>query len=96
MIKELNDNNFNELIQNNLALVFFCTECGPCKKMLEVLEKTNELIIKVNTDDSIELASIYKVVEVPTIILFKYGEIVDKLVGFHSEEEINSFIKNIK
>ena len=95
-----NENEFNETINSEYALVdFFATWCGPCKMMGPVLEnissnRDNIKIIKVDVDKFESLARTYGVMSIPTLILFKNGQIVDKKVGFLAEPLLNEWIDN--
>ena len=97
-----NENEFNETINGEYALVdFFATWCGPCKMMGPVLEsvssnRDNIKIIKVDVDKFESLARTYGVMSIPTLILFKKGQIVDKKVGFLAEPLLNEWINNNK
>ena len=95
-----NENEFNETINSEYALVdFFATWCGPCKMMGPVLEnvssnRDNIKIIQVDVDKFESLARTYGVMSIPTLILFKKGQIVDKKVGFLAEPLLNEWIDN--
>lgn len=98
MIKELMNENFNEEIKDKLVLVdFYATWCGPCKMMHPVideiaLEYKDLKIIKVNVDNHGELSREYAVMSIPTIILFKDGNIVEKNIGFTPKEVLKGWI----
>lgn len=89
MAKVLTINEFNENIKKEgVAIVdFFATWCGPCKMLAPVFEEVgNELngqagFYKVDIDESLELANEYGIQSVPTMLVFKNGEVVDKVVG---------------
>ena len=76
--------NFNDIINGNqLTLVdFFATWCGPCKQMHPVLEQLkasegeNLRIIKLDVDKNEALASAYRIQSVPTLMLFRNGELL--------------------
>ena len=97
-IKEIKE--FEETINSDYALVdFFATWCGPCKMMGPVLEnvaanRDNIKIIKVDVDKFESLAKTYGVMSIPTLVLFKKGQIVDKKVGFVAEPLLNDWINN--
>ena len=97
-----NENEFNETINSEYALVdFFATWCGPCKMMGPVLEsvssnRDNIKIIKVDVDKFESLARTYGVMSIPTLILFKNGQVIDKKVGFLAEPLLNEWINNNK
>lgn len=92
---------FEELkSQNGVLLVdFFATWCGPCKMLSPVLEEvSNELegkvtIVKVDVDESPDLAAAYGIMSVPTMIVFKDGEAVKMTAGFQAKPQIKQLIE---
>lgn len=96
---ELKDNNFNNEISQGVVLVdFWAPWCGPCKMLSPVLEEVaghfgNVKFFKVNVDENAETAQKFSVASIPTLILFKNGEMVDKIIGFRPKEELVSFIE---
>lgn len=79
---------FDEALKHDGLVVvdFFATWCGPCKMIAPLLEKfANEYsaakFIKVDVDELGEIAQKYEVSSMPTIIFFKNGEIVQKVIG---------------
>lgn len=96
MLKHINNDNFEKevITSNKIVLVdFFATWCGPCQMLAPVLEKlaTSRAdfdIAKVDIDESYELAEKYEIEVVPTMVIFKDGNIVKRIEGFHSESEI--------
>ena len=81
--------NFNDIIKSDaLTLVdFFATWCGPCKMMHPVLEQLKEdlgdsiRIIKLDVDKNEELAMQHRIQSVPTLMLFKKGEVIWRQSG---------------
>ena len=76
---------------------FFATWCGPCKMLAPVLEKVADKhpdvkVVKVDVDQANALASSYGVMGVPTILVFKNGEIVNKAVGYRNEACLEAMI----
>lgn len=96
MPREITNNEFeNEVIKSDkLVLVdFFATWCPPCKMLAPVLEKISEdrkdfKILKLNTDENIQLSINYSIESIPTMIIFKDGIEMDRMIGYTSEEEI--------
>ena len=94
MIKYLkNEEEFLDLISDGNVLVDFYAEwCGSCKIMGEILESVDGNIVKVNTDTFPHLAQKFGIMSIPTLILFKDGSEVDKLIGLQSKNDIIEFI----
>ena len=95
MAKVLGKDNFNDTIANGVTLVDFWAEwCGPCRMQLPILEEVSEeigeraTVGKINVDHELELAQRFGVQSIPTLILFKDGEIVDKMVGVQAKETL--------
>ena len=92
----------NDILKSNLpAMVdFFATWCGPCKMLGPVLEDLGKelegkaKIIKVDIDQSGDLADEFRISSVPTMILFKDNKIVDTMVGFLPKERIKQVIES--
>ena len=81
----INENEFEATIANGVVLVdFFATWCGPCKMLTPVLEELSEElagkieIVKVDVDQSNNLAMRFGIMSVPTMMIFKNGEAVPK------------------
>ena len=99
-MKIVESNEFKSEIESGVTIVdFFATWCGPCKMLSPVLEglagemegKVN--FIKVDIDQSLELASEFQISSVPTMVIFKDGQKVDQLVGFLPKEKIQQAIE---
>ena len=93
----LEKENFNELITDKAIVDFYATWCGPCKMLSPVFESVSEEIkdtkfIKVDVDKFEELCRNYKVMSVPTLILFENGKEKKKKIGFIPKEQLIKFI----
>lgn len=101
MLINLKDEKYEELIKEGLVVVdFYATWCGPCKMIGPVLEElSNELdikVVKVDVDEHLEIAKNFAIMSVPTILIYKNNEIVDKLIGFMPKDELKEKImKNL-
>ena len=87
------------LEQSKLVLVDFWAEwCGPCKKIAPTLEELadkyseNLSVCKVDVDSNRELALQYNVRSIPSLMVFKNGEMVDSLIGAVSLEELEDLV----
>ena len=92
----LEKNNLDDLLNDDITLVdFYATWCGPCKMMDSTMEELKDKynIIKVDTDKFKELTFKYRIMSIPTILVFKNKELVNEIVGFQSKEELESKIK---
>lgn len=100
MIIELDNQNFSDLIMNGLVLVdFYASWCGPCKMMYPIIEAISKeyqdlKIIKVDVDKNEDIAREYSIMSIPTLILFKDSNIIQKNIGFIPKEQLEIWIKN--
>ena len=90
MALELTDGNFNELVlqSDKLAMVdFWAVWCGPCRMVGPIVEELHNeyadtvVVGKVDVDNNRGIASEYGIMNIPTILFFKDGKIIDKQVG---------------
>ena len=96
MARIINSSEFSALLQEDKLLVvdFYATWCGPCKKLSPTLDEVSEEfagqvnIVKVDVDESEDLALNYGIRSVPTVLFFKNGQQVDKFVGALPKSEI--------
>ena len=89
-------NNFEQLIAGDKPVLvdFFATWCGPCKMMHPILEELKQsigdraTIIKIDVDEAQEFAVQYGVRAVPTLAIFKRGQLVWREAGVHSAQQL--------
>ncbi|MGD1918416.1 MAG: thioredoxin family protein [Pleurocapsa sp.] len=100
----VNENNFQRevLETSDLVLVHFWTPwCGLCRlidPMLKTIGESQKEIIKIvsiNADDNLKLANVYRLKNVPTIMLFKNGKLIEKLDNFNSRDRLKVALKKI-
>jgi len=96
-----NAGSFDKVINQDVPVLvdFWAPWCGPCKMLGPVLEQLDpELggkaaIAKLNVDDEQDLAIRFGVSSIPTMIVFKKGEAVDRAVGFMSKDRIKDMLE---
>jgi len=101
-LTEINDGNFESSVLKAEGLVlvdFWAPWCGPCRMQTPILEKlaqSDEIsaaIMKVNTDESPGVAQQMGIASIPTLILFKDGKEIDRMVGVQPEEVLKQKLK---
>ena len=89
---------FENLSRNPLTLVdFWATWCGPCRMIAPVVEELAEEIgdvvfAKVNVDENPDLAIGLGIQAIPTLMLFKNGQLVDRVIGVQTKQELKAMI----
>ena len=102
MVKEINSDNFASEVEKSSQITivdFYADWCGPCRKLSPIMEEVEQELgdkikfTKINTDDNIEVAKKYQISGLPTLLIFKNGEAVERLVGLMPK---SSIITNIE
>jgi len=96
----LTDANFEKTIKQGVVLVdFWATWCGPCKRQAPIVEQLAKdfagkvKVGKVDVDKNRQVSSKYIIRSIPTIIIFKDGKVVERLVGLRSKAELEKTLK---
>ena len=93
----VNKDNFNEMVLGSSTPVlvdFFANWCGHCQKLLPLLDEVAVAmdgkinVVKLNVDENRDLSQKYEIKGLPTMILFKDGSELDRLIGFMPKDKI--------
>lgn len=102
MVNVFNEENFDsEVINSDKTTIvdFYADWCGPCKMMAPIIDTIAEeigdkaKICKLNVDEAQDISIEYNVMSIPTLIIFKNGEVFEKLVGLQDKTELMDNIK---
>lgn len=103
-VVELTDESFDEIVNSSdmpVLVDFWAPWCGPCKMMGPVIEEIADiyqdkaLVCKLNTDDARDSAMEFGISSIPTLILFKNGQIEKKWIGVTSKKVISEAIDEL-
>ncbi len=104
MAINLTKSEFEKVVMSGSGLVlvdFWAAWCGPCKMVAPIIDKLSEeyegkvKVCKVNVDEESALASEFAVVSIPTIIIFKNGKPVEKVIGARSFDDFCDILDNL-
>lgn len=99
MVIKIANNDMTEVMKSKLAVVdFSATWCGPCKMLApifhELAEETADVdFFNADVDENRGLAEKYGIQGVPSVLVFKNGELADRSIGFQSKEKLRQFIE---
>ena len=96
----ITDDEFDNIIQKDSLVVVDCWApwCGPCRMIGPVIDTLSEeyenvTFGKLNTDENTAVTMKFQIMSIPTLLFFKNGEIVDRIVGVVPKEQIESVVK---
>ncbi len=102
MVKHVTQNEFDNEIKEGIVLVdFYADWCGPCKMIAPILEEFSNnhqdvKVLKVNVDEEKELASKYSIMAIPTLHLYKNGNLEIEKQGFADIKLIEKMVEDLK
>lgn len=93
---------FEETINSGKTVLvdFAASWCGPCKALAPILEEISEtlpetqMIAKLDIDENVDIARSFGVMSVPTMITFRNGQALTKMIGLHNKDEVVDFIND--
>ncbi|WP_416729128.1 thioredoxin [Fictibacillus sp. JL2B1089] len=101
-IVNASDQTFNTETNEGLVLAdFWAPWCGPCKMIAPVLEELDQemeevKVVKLDVDENQETAGKFGVMSIPTLLVFKDGQVVDQVVGFQPKEALVELLNKHK
>ena len=101
-LTDVTDNNFQaEVLESDKPVLvdFWAAWCGPCRVVAPVLEeiageRDDLRVVKLNVDENQQTAAAYEVLSIPTMILFKNGQVAKKIIGAYPKKRLESELES--
>lgn len=95
--------NYEDILNSESPVIvdFWATWCGPCRMIGPLIESLAEkyegktAVCKLNVDENPDIATQYKIMSIPTVLVMKNGEVLDKAVGVRTKEEYQDMIEKV-
>jgi len=103
-IKEVDENTFHsEVLESDIPVLvdFWAPWCGPCQMVTPMLEAVAEKmrdklkVVKMNTDENMKTAQNYEIMAIPSLLVFKKGEVVERIVGVQPQPQLEAQLQEI-
>jgi thioredoxin 1 len=103
-IKEVDEATFkSEVLDSDIPVLvdFWAPWCGPCQMVAPILEAVADKmgdklkIVKLNTDENMNTAQNYEIMAIPSLLVFKNGEVVERIVGVKPQPELEAQLQGI-
>ena len=103
-IKEVDETTFkSEVLDSDIPVLvdFWAPWCGPCQMVTPILEAVADKmgdklkIVKMNTDENMNTAQNYEIMAIPSLLVFKNGEVVERIVGVKPQPQLEAQLQDI-
>ncbi|AOF49165.1 MAG: thioredoxin [Tetragenococcus halophilus] len=102
MAQTVTDKDFNVETEQGLVMIdFWATWCGPCRMQAPILEQVEQeydedefRVVKIDVDENPEVPASFGIMSIPTLILKKDGEVVDKAIGVQTKDQLEEMISS--
>ncbi len=102
-VNTLDSSSFDKFTQQNAAVVIdiWAPWCGPCRMVSPIIDRLSETYKgkvafgKLNSDDNSDKAGALGIMSIPTLLFYRQGKLVDRIVGAYPEETISEHVKHL-